>query len=483
MEQFFAASPALVMPFWVLMMLAPRWRVTQRLIESPFIVAGPVVVYAALVLPDVLSLLPAVARPELATIAALLGQPRGATIGWLHFLALDLFAGRWIYLDARQRGLSAWLLSPLLLLTLLFGPLGLGTYLVLRAVRRAMGRNSAGQAASEEGSPGPEQNLAPSVPRRRATLASAVREFANRVWAGSRPLAWVTLGSSAVLLVSLVLWGLDGRQVTGAPVWLKPAKFAVSIAMAAPMLAWIMGQLQGARRGLRLAGRLMAGTLALELVIITVQAARAVPSHFNAATIIDAVLFAVMGVAITIFWLCEAYIALRAFRQPFASPARTWAIRLGLAATLAGGAIGFVMPRPTATQLASMRAGQPTALLGAHSVGVPDGGPGLPITRWSTEGGDLRIPHFMGLHALQALPLLAWLVERRRRTTARPIVAAAAGWIGLVAVTLGQALRGQPLLAPDGATLAAAAMVLAGAFAVAALPGRPPEAVLSTVSE
>src|SRR4051812_20368924 len=133
METLFAASSLLVLPFWLLMLVAPRWRWTERLVRSPYVVAGPVALYAALVLPDLLALLPAVARPELPSIAALLGTRRGASIAWAHFLALDLFAGRWIYLDARARGLPAWTLRLLLLLTLLFGPLGLGAYFVVQA--------------------------------------------------------------------------------------------------------------------------------------------------------------------------------------------------------------------------------------------------------------------------------------------------------------------------------------------------------------
>jgi hypothetical protein len=108
---------------------------------------------------------------------------------------------------------------------------------------------------------------------------------------------------------------------------------------------------------------------------------------------------------------------------------------------------------------------------------VPDGGPGLPITRWSTAGGDLRVPHFLGLHALQALPLLAWFLERRRRPAARPVIAAAVAWLGLVAVTLAQALRGQPLFSLDAVTLAAAGTVLVCTFAIATVPMRSTAAV------
>jgi hypothetical protein len=438
MAHLFALGSLLVAPFWLLMVLAPRWRWTVRLVQSPFIVAGPMALYALLVGPRLLELLPLLVRPQLPAIAALLGGPAGATIAWAHFLALDLFAARWMFLDARGRGLPPAVMAPLLVLTLLFAPLGLGAYLVLQAA-------------------GPER------------LGRVLRTFARQVWAGSRPLALVTVGSAVLLAVSLALQLVDHRQVVGAPVWMKPAKFGLSVTLAAPVLAWIVGQL-AARRGVRVAAWLIATTLALELAVITAQAVRGVPSHFNNATPLDAALFGVMGTGVIVLWLAEGYLALRTFRQRFRSPARTWAIRLGLAGALLGGAVGGLMPRPTAPQLASLRAGRPTPVLGAHAVGVADGGPGLPLTGWSSEGGDLRVPHFLGLHALQLLPLLALVIERRRRGEARLVMAGAAGWLGLVGVTLWQALRGQPLLAPDAATLTALAVVAAIAVALAAGP-------------
>ena len=77
-------------------------------------------------------MLPKLMRPDLATIAALLGTPEAAVVAWVHFLAFDLFAGRWEYLDAQERGVSHWLLGPCLLLTLMLGPLGLLCYLGAR---------------------------------------------------------------------------------------------------------------------------------------------------------------------------------------------------------------------------------------------------------------------------------------------------------------------------------------------------------------
>lgn len=124
MTRIFDLSFLLVAPFWLLMILVPRLSLTRRVISSPFIAVGPALVYLGLVLPDIATILPLVARPALEPIAALLGTPRGATIGWQHFLAFDLLVARMIYLQAEPRGVPQWQLSPVLLLTLFLGPLG-----------------------------------------------------------------------------------------------------------------------------------------------------------------------------------------------------------------------------------------------------------------------------------------------------------------------------------------------------------------------
>jgi hypothetical protein len=76
-------------------------------------------------------------------------------------------------------------------------------------------------------------------------------------------------------------------------------------------------------------------------------------------------------------------------------------------------------------------------------VGAPDGGPGLPFVGWSRSHGDLRIPHFLGLHAIQLLPLFCWLFARRNTEL---VFAACAGYFAIMTILLWQALRGQPIL-------------------------------------
>ena len=130
----FTLTFPLAAPFWALMILAPGWSVTRRIIGSPLIVVPPVLIYAALVFPQFATVFAAVASPELTGVAALLGTPVGAAAGWAHFIAFDLFVGRFIYLDSRERGIHALVVAPVLVLTILLGPLGLLAHLLLRAV-------------------------------------------------------------------------------------------------------------------------------------------------------------------------------------------------------------------------------------------------------------------------------------------------------------------------------------------------------------
>ena len=134
MEQIFKLGSLWVMPFWLTMILLPRFRFTHALNRGLWGPIGPALVYAALVLPRIATILPAVLRPELSAIAGLLGTPEGATLAWFHFLAFDLFLGRFIYLDSRERNLSPLAVAPILFFTLMLGPMGLLAYLGYRAL-------------------------------------------------------------------------------------------------------------------------------------------------------------------------------------------------------------------------------------------------------------------------------------------------------------------------------------------------------------
>jgi hypothetical protein len=144
-------------------------------------------------------------------------------------------------------------------------------------------------------------------------------------------------------------------------------------------------------------------------------------------------------------------VAVALWRQRFTDRPLGWALRLGMTLTIIGALTGPLMTRPTAAQLANARAGTPLTISGAHSVGGLDGGPGIPVTGWSREHGDLRIPHFLGLHAIQALALVAVGLRRSRRSEAvrvRAVLVGAASYASLFLLLLGAALRGHSLVAP-----------------------------------
>jgi hypothetical protein len=279
----------------------------------------------------------------------------------------------------------------------------------------------------------------------------------DRLWQASAPLTAVGLLMLVVAVASLVGMLVDPRIITGAPAWLKPFKFAISTAIYSLTLAWIYGWLPDWPRTRRVVGWTTAIVFVLEVAIIDTQAWRGTTSHFNISTTVNAVLFFVMGGAILVQTLVSIAVAVALWRQRFGDESLGWALRLGMTLTIVGALTGPMMTRPTAAQLAAARAGERMTIAGAHSVGGVDGGPGIPVTGWSQEHGDLRIPHFIGLHAVQALALIALgLRQWRASETARvkTILAAAASYASLYLLLLWEALRGRSLVAPDATALA-----------------------------
>jgi hypothetical protein len=300
------------------------------------------------------------------------------------------------------------------------------------------------------------------------------RAALRRAYAINRPLTLL----GVLMLVSLAVSAggllLDPRVITGAPAWLKPAKFSISIVLYAFTLLWMLTFVEGHPRWVRAISVVSLVAFIVEMVAVITQVLRGTISHFNAATPFDIALFNVMGSFVMVIWLMNLAAAVLLLRQRLPDPAVAWSLRLGLLITLIGGALGFLMTSPTPAQLDAMRAGLPAAVIGAHSVGVADGGAGLPITGWSTVGGDLRIGHFIGLHALQMLPIVGWLLARRSAARRlRPgqrlalVWIAGASYLGLIALVTWQALRGQPLIAPDATTLLAAGAWLAATLLAA----------------
>ena len=257
----------------------------------------------------------------------------------------------------------------------------------------------------------------------------------------------------ALLVVTLVSIG-DTRQVLGINPWIKPMKFMISITIFLWTVAWFMPEIQ--RRPVvfdfnapdpspgpvvsgvsridkrQIVRWTIASAMVIEIIMITMQAARGTTSHFNVMSAFDGMVFTIMGVAI-LFNTAAMILFLWIIRRdtPPQRAGYIWGIRFGVALFL----------------LASLEGG---LIIGnnAHSYPGPDGGPGLPLVNWSTDQGDLRVAHFFGMHAMQALPLLGFFLDRMRVAGARNVVfAVGILWLALTGGLLAMALNGRPLLA------------------------------------
>ncbi|MCG5437732.1 hypothetical protein [Micromonospora foliorum] len=296
----------------------------------------------------------------------------------------------------------------------------------------------------------------------------------------NRPLMVLVSVMAVLAVVAVVGVLVDPRVLTGAPIWLKPFKFAVSFVLYGATLAWMLSLLPRRSRVVEWAVVVIVAVAVVENAWIIGQVVRGQTSHFNDSTPLNTALFAAMGAAIMVLFFAHLVIGIVVLIQRIPDRVARTAVGWGLGLSLLGMLAAVPMALP-------MQDPGIEGIGGAHSVGVPDGGPGLPIVGWSTTGGDLRIGHFVGLHALQALPILAILLTRfatrlDERTRARLLVVAGGAYGVLTVLLTWQALRGQPLLQPDATTLAAvAALAVATATATGlALAGRRrPELVLA----
>ncbi len=288
-----------------------------------------------------------------------------------------------------------------------------------------------------------------------------------------RPLMLLALAMVAALLVMVPAAAIDPRTVTGAEVWLKPIKFALSVAVYSVSWAFLIHQLE---RRHRLAAGLATGIatlLTIEMVIIIGQAFRGTSSHFNNTTTFDSILYNAMGGSIGLVWVLTLGVGILVLRSPLGDRARTAAVRYAILLSLVGMALGALMTVPTSAQLQSG-----SSIVGAHTVGLPDGGPGLPFVGWSTIGGDLRIGHFLGLHALQVLPLACLMLELAARrwtplsdvaTRTRLVGLAGVSYLVVIALITWQALRGESIVHPGALTLLSGSAVAVAALAAAGL--------------
>ena len=212
-----------------------------------------------------------------------------------------------------------------------------------------------------------------------------------------------TLGLFGLVAVALLLAQFDSRQILGLNPWVKPGKFALSTGIYCLTIGWMLSLIPGPRRIAIWLSRIIALVMIAEISAIFMQSARGVTSHFNIATAFDGAVFSLMGLLIMVNTVCMAIAAWLFFARSIDLPQPfLWSIRLGLFLSILGSLEGILM-----------------VVRLAHTVGAPDGGPGLPILNWSTRYGDLRIAHALGLHALQALPMVGYLLSRESKPAPR----------------------------------------------------------------
>jgi len=401
-ETLFSAGGSLALPAWAALAVSP-W--LDRLRPAVWLVTGWIVpgALALLYLALMLSYWPGAAGGygSLDAVRALFGHPGLLTAGWYHYLAFDLFVGTWIAREGMRIGMPRGLLVPCFALTLWFGPAGLLAFFGLRAMPAA----------------------------RRGW-----RELLRR----QRALALFGAVLLAAMLPAAIAAMVDPRTLGGVDVWAKPLKFMASIGLYAWTLAWLIGELPAGRRRtplLRATVWTVLATGLFEAVYITWQGALGQASHFNADTPFHALMFNLMGLAALLFTGTALPVAHQLWRHAAGmAPAYRLGAVLGLLLTfIAGAGVGIAI-----------------SLHGGPLVGPA--GPSLPLTGWSTTGGDLRVAHFLGVHAQQALPCLGWWLARRGGRGALAAMAlGAAAYAGLVGLALAQAYAGAPLLGGSAA--------------------------------
>lgn len=221
-----------------------------------------------------------------------------------------------------------------------------------------------------------------------------------------RPLLYMSAAMATLTLASVIGMLADDRQLLGESVWLKTFKFGFAFALYGLTLAWLLSLPHKGSRFTWWLGTLFAVTGVIDVGFIVVQAARGTFSHFNdSEDPVNSIGQTVFASGVPGLFLANLLIMVMLIWQRLADRPTTRAIKAGLVLAVVGMALGYLMGF-TGKQLVRDANGDIVELVAGHTV-LPDGaagqlvrdaGPGMPITHWSTVGGDLRVPHFVGLH-------------------------------------------------------------------------------------
>lgn len=310
----------------------------------------------------------------------------------------------------------------------------------------------------------------------RAAEAGFAITHGGRRW--HRPLLVLGIACGVAALACIAAMFFDDRTLQGESVWVKPFKFTFAFFTYCLSLAWLLSHMTKLRRTGWVFGTLFAVISAAEVGVIIAAAAAGAYSHFNTSDdpLNQVVQFAFQFVPV--MFLMNLVIAVLVLFQRIGDRAVTAVVRWGLALSTLGmvAAFAIVSTGGQGERVVEDASGDQVTLNAGHGVGDLDGN-GMFLTNWSTTGGDMRVPHFIGLHGIQVLiglaMLLSFLAVRRGwlrddRVRAALVRWTALGYLGVFATTAWQASRGQSLIAPDAATVAAfAASIVVAAAGIA----------------
>lgn len=232
------------------------------------------------------------------------------------------------------------------------------------------------------------------------------------------------------LSVKFILFStIDSRYVLGVPLWYKPFKFALSIALYTFTLAYLVPFLQS-KRTAKIISTITSVALFVEMFLIALQASRGTLSHYNEFDAIGITIYAIMGVFIATASILLIWLGIRLYcEKPIDwSTSFRQAVQMGIWITVIGTVIGGYM---------SSRTG--------HTVGAADGGDGLPLLNWSTLHGDWRVPHFFGLHALQIFIILGWLLRNQPNAKRMQWIVFIV-YLAILSLTIWMTFQGKPVV-------------------------------------
>jgi hypothetical protein len=245
----------------------------------------------------------------------------------------------------------------------------------------------------------------------------------------------------ATILVAMMVptyfsYLVETRLFNGINVWIKPLKFQSSAALFLLTLAVFMPFLdrrQRERKAVKAAIWIISVFLLLEILYIMFRASRAEASHFNRDNMIGIILYAWMGITILISTVLSGWIGwlILKSKEAIARPDLRYAIGVGLV---------------VGTALGSLTAIYMSQQTGHWVGGVRNDATGSFFFGWSRTGGDLRVAHFIGLHAMQGIPLIGWLTSLVSTAAVKPaVIVSTVAWILVTAAAFAQALAERAL--------------------------------------